>query len=1025
MTDPAGTTSYAYDGLGRPTETTDATNRRTTTTYDALGNTTAATDYGTGSTVLRTVTAEFDADGNRTVAVSPQTGARTTYAYDAQGRLTTQTEPVSATGSITTAFGYDAAGNRTRLTDGRGNKTVYTFNSWGLPESTIEPATTAHPAAADRTWTTVYDKAGQAVTELLPGGVQCTSTYDALGRLTHETGTGAESTTTDRTLEYDLAGRLTATGTADALTYNIYTYDDRGQLLTAAGPGGAASYTYDADGNMTERRTGQSSTAYGYDSAGYVDWAWDSVTGKDIWYDFDAAGRPRLEQYASKVDGGASYTVTAKRTYTYDALGRLSGDAVTTPDGAATVASTAYGYDLDDNLTSKQTTGTAGAGRQSYGYDQAGRLTSWTKDGTTTSYEWDAAGNRTKAGSTTSTFDARNRRLTDGAKTFTYTARGTLSSVDNGTGTLRNLVFDAFERKVTDGGTSYTYDSLDRAQTRGSTTLTYDGGSNNLANDGTTTYNRTPEGNLLSFATGTTAQLALTDRHTDLVAGLNTDATQVTGSTSYDPFGTETATNGTTPEIGYQSGWTDPTSGDVNMAARWYQPGTGAFASRDTWQLDPSPSAQANRQGYANGDPVNGTDPTGHVCACGGGNIYSARAAGSGNRRGVGGRGSDIAPKGYVSRSPSTRGRSTSVSGGSRRFNSSTRSQTRRNNTELRRLETRYSGKTRTGSGRGGSSGRGCTYGCSTSTTYRNTGTTRGNGTSRGGTTRPPKPPTPQNPNRGKNPTPAPTRPVPKPRVDVARVQQQTLERAVAVDQSAVIEMVLEASEHYFIPVESLAPNATLSGGSDSGTGTRNNSDCRRGGGGWVDYGDSDAANGNRATGVEACLDSAYLAANSGSATDWKKVAPSGYEWARDYAAYLGNRPPGEWVNACHLLGKSLSGDGLKAENLSTCARSANASAISMNDPGVDDHMASYESQVRAAVGQGQVVRYEVTPVYYGPRTVPVSYEISAKGTLNGKPGLALAQVVPNLMYSNKFRNWRNIGMGTYQGVPVPTGATP
>lgn len=92
--------------------------------------------------------------------------------------------PVSATESITTTFGYDAAGNRTRLTDGRGNKTVYTFNSWGLPEATIEPSTQAHPDAAGRTWTTVYDKAGQAVTELLPGGVKRERTYDGLGRLT-------------------------------------------------------------------------------------------------------------------------------------------------------------------------------------------------------------------------------------------------------------------------------------------------------------------------------------------------------------------------------------------------------------------------------------------------------------------------------------------------------------------------------------------------------------------------------------------------------------------------------------------------------------------------------------------------------------------------------------------------------------------------------------------------------------------------------------------------------------------------
>ncbi|MFJ3235896.1 hypothetical protein [Streptomyces sp. NPDC086787] len=50
------------------------------------------------------------------------------------------------------------------------------------------------------------------------------------------------------------------------------------------------------------------------------------------------------------------------------------------------------------------------------------------------------------------------------------------------------------------------------------------------------------------------------------------DDKQLSASRAYDPFGKETASNGTTPAVGYQSGYTDPTSGDVNMAARWYQP---------------------------------------------------------------------------------------------------------------------------------------------------------------------------------------------------------------------------------------------------------------------------------------------------------------------------------------------------------------------------------------------------------------------------------------------------------------------
>ncbi|MEU0586502.1 LamG-like jellyroll fold domain-containing protein [Streptomyces sp. NPDC006132] len=1019
VTNPAGTTRFRHDGLGRRTETVDATNRRTTTTYDALGNDTATTDYGTGSTALRTAAAEFDADGNRTAVISAQTKARTTFAYDALGRMTRQVEPVSAAESITTTFGYDAVGNRTRLTDGRGNKTVYTFNSWNLPESTIEPSTAAHPDAADRTWTTVYDKAGQAVTDLLPGGVKRERTYDGLGRLTAETGTGAEANTTARLLEYDLAGRLTAVGSADSVNRNTYTYNDRGQLLTADGPAGEARYAYNADGGMTLRTTEGGTANYGYDSAGRIDRVWDSITGNDIWYDFDAAGRPSMEQYAVKPAGATSYTVTAKRAYAYDDLGRLKGDSLTNPDGSGTIASTTYGYDLDDKLTVKKSTGTAGAGDNTYGYDQAGRMTSWTKDGTTTPYEWDAAGNRTKAGSATATFDARNRRLTDGAQQFTYTARGTLASVNTGTGTVRSLRFDAFERKITDGATTLSYDSLDRVQTRGSTTFTYDGGSNDLVDDGMTRYNRTPEGGLLSLATGTAKQWAVTDQHTDLTAVISADATQVTGSTAYDPFGTETASNGTTPAVGYQSGWTDPTTGDVNMAARWYEPGTGAFASRDTWQLEPSPSAQANRYGYGNGAPLNSIDPTGHCpgCAVIGGTEALAYAAAVATAYackvyckqlldGVNNAINSVA--GYNWQAPGIGGLGYTYGYGSSGYSYSYNPGYSYNYGYSGGYGHGYSGGS--GSGSYGYAGRyGGGYGYSTS--------------AQRAPVRPPRPPIDQNPNNGPHPKPAPTRPAPKPDWTPGSGGWKPGDVVKMIVGAA--QMLDLADNKQYTPDPQGAYETAPGRGGDSGTPERDDQDCRRGGKGWVEYGGLDSAHGDRATGVEACLDSAYLKTHPGSATKWKEVAPPGYEWARDYAGYLGNRPPGEWVNACHLLGRSLSGDGLKPENLSTCARSANSNAIAATDPGIVDHMASFESQVKAAIDKGQVVHYKVTPAYMGPRTVPVAYELTARGTLNGKPALTLDVPVPNMMYSTRFKNWYNIGAVTHLGKPVPTGATP
>ncbi|MEU9171900.1 LamG-like jellyroll fold domain-containing protein [Streptomyces sp. NPDC048420] len=946
--EPAGTTKYVYDGLGRRTETTDGTNRRTTVAYDALGNVTATTDYGTGTAALRTASAEFDADGNRTAVVSAQTKARTTYAYDALGRMTSQVEPVSASDSITTSFGYDAAGNQTRLTDGRGNKTVYTFNNWGLPESTIEPSTTAHPNAADRTWTTVYDQAGQSVAELLPGGVKRERTFDGLGRLVGETGTGAEATTTARTLSYDLAGRLTATGTADGVTENTYTYNDRGQLLTAAGPGGTAGYSYNADGNMTARKTTAGTAYYGYDGSGRIDWVQDPITNNQIWYDFDAAGRPRLEQYASKPEGTTSYTATAKRVYTYDALGRPNTDTVTTPDGSSTAASTTYGYDLDDNLTSKKTTGTAGAGDNTYGYDYANRLTSWTKDGTSVSYGWDAAGNRTKAGSTTATFDARNRQLTDGTTKYTYTARGTLSSVD--TGTVRSLTFDAFERKITDGGSTYTYDSVDRVQTRGSTTFTYDGGSNNLAGDGATSYNRAPDGSLLSLSDGTTKQWAVTDQHTDLVAGLTPDGKQVTGSTAYDPFGKESATNGTTPAIGYQSGWTDPANGDVNMAARWYQPGTGSFGSRDTWQLDPAPSSGANRYVYGGGSPLTRVDPNGHDWNDWGASDYLNVASFL------------LQPTPIKAFYTAFMGGSDSIGDDCWGYGDHCYLTWYHEDANSLFCDTHSWAQQCGGSGSSpyhyGGGGGGLTYsgGGGTGSVVYN----RCSGTCTARPTKPPKPPIDQNPNNGKTPIPAPTRP--KPLIDfsdaiwVAGLGTTATVTAQAMLDLAAVAIFMPTVTHgkdlYPLPDPSDEP-----GGGNKWR-TRNDNKCDDGPGtsptGHVTYMPRERYYDNfskqeecRATGIFGIVDQQDLTTKKhpGPGTGTGSKRPPGYEEIRSQ----GHAP-----NNGHLQPKLAGGDGKDLRNLVAQYRNTNS-------PYIRDGV---EGDIRESLESGHKVALYINPHY-------------------------------------------------------------
>ncbi len=613
VTDGAGNvTTTQYDFLGRAVATIAPDRSRSTRTFDGLGNVTGTADWAAGgSSPLRGTSATYDPNGQLLTSTDARS-ATSSYTYDATGLLTRSTHPVSATASITTSFGYDAAGHRTRTTDGAGNATVTTYNAWGLPESTVEPSTPAYPAPADRTFTVTYDADQRITSRLSPGGVKVANSYDLLGSLTGQTGSGAEAATTARSYAYDADGRLTAAG-AGAGT-DTFGYDDRGLLVSATGPSGNSSFAYTADGQVSQRTDAAGTSRYGYDGAGRLATIADGATGSAISLSYNAL---------SQVTGESYGTGNASRRFTYDSLHRLTGDTLLAPSGA-TETSISYGFDLADNETSKTTTGLAGSSSNTYTYDLAGRLTSWNNGTTTVGYTYDAAGNRASAGATTYTYNARNELVSDGTTTYGYTARGTRSAAGSKLSTS-----DAFDRVITDGGTSYQYDSLDRLLTAGTATFAYSGAGNTAASDGTYTYSRDPSGGLVGLARGGTAQLAFADLHTDVVATFTATGSSLTGSRTFDPFGTVVASTGTLGNLGYQQGWTDAASGAVNTASRWYDPATARFTSRDSVSLDPTADPTlTNRYAYVSDNPLTGTDPSGHCdwwnVACGAQQVASA-----------------------------------------------------------------------------------------------------------------------------------------------------------------------------------------------------------------------------------------------------------------------------------------------------------------------------------------------------------------------------------------------------------------
>ncbi|WP_305070089.1 RHS repeat-associated core domain-containing protein [Micromonospora sp. HM134] len=592
-------THFGYDYFGRKVRVSDGLGRTTRASYDLFGNLTSDANLNADGDVLRTQRYGYDEAGNMVSSKDPY-NVVTTYEYDTANRLVRQIEPVTDTESITTSFGYDAAGNRTRYTDGRGNATIYTFNTLGLPESAIEPATSSHPTTPDRTWTVGYDAEGRATRISAPGETSRQRTYDAAGRLTAETGSGGESTTAARSLGYDKAGRLTSVSAPTGT--NTYTYNDRGAVLSTSGPSGAATFGYDDDGQMTTRTDVTGTATFGY-VKGRLTSLTDSITEQRQNLTYDAAGEVKT------IDYGAGRI----RTFGYDDLGRVNSDTLKNAANAV-VASVAYGFDLNGHLTSKDTTGTAGAGNNTYTYDKAGRLTGWTSPAGTITYAWDASGNRIRAGSKTATYDARNRLLTDSDYTYTYSPRGTLRSRTS-SGLSEQYAFDAFDRLTTAITQTYQYDGLDRVVSRTGTTFTYAGLGDDVVADGVEYFARGPADELLATGQGSDEQLSLTDAHGDVVAAFDPASTSLTtlnDSTSYDPFGKKITSIGDTGNLGFQGDWTDPQTGQVDMGARWYDPGTGAFTSRDSVDYTSGDSILANRYAYAAGAPLDFDDPDGH-----------------------------------------------------------------------------------------------------------------------------------------------------------------------------------------------------------------------------------------------------------------------------------------------------------------------------------------------------------------------------------------------------------------------------
>jgi RHS repeat-associated protein len=601
---PAGqsgyeTTTYTYDGAGHVITTTappatGSTSQVTYDTYNTAGQpATQTTSYGTSA--ASTTSYCYDPNGDRTAVVMPDGNTTSTAACETSSPWVVSSSSYPAQAAYQTTSAYDSVGELVSATS---------------------PATAAAPSGATTTGT--FDAAGNMLTRTDPNGVKTTWTYTPanLAATASYSGSSAHSVT----YTYDANGQKTAM--TDATGSSAYVWDPFAEQSSAQnGAGQTTTYAYDADGNTTGITYPLPGTAtwaatrtvvYGYNNADVLNSVTDfnnhqititpnadslpatvalGSTGDAITTTYDPANAPStiavkngsttLQSFTysdapagnilSETDTPASSKSPA--VYTYDPKGRVT--SMTAGSGPALN----YAFDASSNLTTTPTGATAT-------YDHNGEITSSTLAGTSTNYAYDADGHRLTATQNSTT-----------VASGTWNGAGQLTAYTSPAASMTAATYDGNGLRASTTSTSaqaFTW------RTNGQLPL--------MLMDSTNAYifgsTGTPT-EQVSLATGTITYLVADSLGS--VRGTVSTAGTLTATTAYDAWGNPETAGGltaTTP-FGYAGGYTDAT-GLLYLISRYYDPATGQFMS-----VDPEVSQTLAPYGYAGGDPVTVTDPTG------------------------------------------------------------------------------------------------------------------------------------------------------------------------------------------------------------------------------------------------------------------------------------------------------------------------------------------------------------------------------------------------------------------------------
>jgi RHS repeat-associated protein len=632
------TTSFAYDEHGELESLTDPLGHSWTYGYNSYGDRSSETDplghvqklaYDKDSRLVSNVsprgnlegaepseyetTVERDAQG-RPLKVTDPLGHATEYAYDGNGSLISLTDA----GGHTTEYTYDADNERTKIAKPDGAILETAYDGAGNVSSQTD--------ANEHTTTYVRNVLEQPVEVVNPLGRKTLREFDAAGNLTKVTDP-AERTTS---YSYDAANRLTGVNYSEEATPDAsFEYDADGNVTAISDGTGKSAFAYDQLGRLTESKDGHGEAVKYTYNLGEEQTGVTYPNGKKVSRAYDKAGR--LESLSDWLGGATSFGYDADSNlttiafpsesgntdeYAYDRASRMSEARF--KKGAETLASLSYVRDPLGQVEEEARKGLPGPEEISYDYDEANRLV---KAGAE-SFEYDPADNLIKGIGSTNTYDAASQLETGTGLTYSYDKLGERTKATPSGGPATSYGYDQAgdliavsrpaEGEVPAISETMSYDAtgLLAAKTTGLTTYYFAWDASTslplLLSDGERSYLYGPGGLPVEQINSKEEPTYL---HHDQL-GSTRLLTGATGETraafSYAPYGGLEGT-ATTP-LDFAGQYTDTETGLQYLRARFYDPGTGQFLSRD-----PIEALTREPYGYGPDNPVNEVDPSGYA----------------------------------------------------------------------------------------------------------------------------------------------------------------------------------------------------------------------------------------------------------------------------------------------------------------------------------------------------------------------------------------------------------------------------